>query len=613
MNAMRRMICAAALFVAAAAYAVPSFTPLIDGVKDAGWGDTPDHSSTSQALPTEFNLDGGLYVTDDAEWVYFGYDADNDPWTDAKSVHVHIVIDRGSTVGGGTFACWGASNVFYTMPFRPEYDVVMQWNTDDENASYSGLQTWNISSWSEVEITTDDGGGNQWTEIAIRKNQLGTPAAGSVLNLAMWLRPAWDTQGGVACLPALSTFPSDNGAAAHALSVQFPYTIQATFGDVVAPQLVQVRQIDRQSVELRFNEPMLQAALNNSSNYTPTGWPFTGIRYATDLTVGIYNFAGFTDGSLYSINLGAGIRDLANNSIDPAFDSLSWTSPLYSDVLFRVEDPGQTHDSIFMKGSFNFYREYDASWNGGNQLLYDNGTNGDVTAGDHVFSRRFEMVPNGGTPNFEWGCVDELNNWLIIGPNQTFSLVDENDITVTYVIPNPTTNPVTVTFRCDAQCLATVSVIPESLSVAGPFNGWNGQTMTDVDLDGQWTVDILFPAGSPIDQEFKFRYHVGPDTYWENVPNRPLTINDSSPTQDLGNMFWDNWLCAPYNLTVVESGGSTILRWEGPSRVNFDVFARAVSDSILEYGTIIGTTPNKTFTVTPLTSSQYFQVRSTLP
>ena len=173
MRTFRRMLVVALLCAAAAAYAVPSFTPIIDGVKDIGWGMTPDESSTSQALPTEFNLDGGLYVTDDAEWVYFGFDADNDPWADTKSVHVHIVLDVGSTAGGGLFAAWGASNVAYTLPFRPEYDLVTQWNTDDQNISFTGLNTWTINNWvQQPEITTDAGVGGQWTEIAIRKNQI---------------------------------------------------------------------------------------------------------------------------------------------------------------------------------------------------------------------------------------------------------------------------------------------------------------------------------------------------------------------------------------------------------------------------------------------------------
>ncbi|NUO20063.1 Ig-like domain-containing protein [bacterium] len=614
MKAMRTMFVAALLCAAAAAFAVPSFTPVIDGVKDAGWGNTPDHSSTSQALPTEFNLDGGLYVTDDAEWVYFGYDADNDPWADGKSVHVHIVFDVGSTAVGGTFACWGANNVAYTHTYKPEYDLVMQWNTDNQNSQFTGLNTWTINTWvQQPEITTDAGGGNQWTEVAIRKNQIGTPGFGTTLNISMWLRPAWDSQGGVACLPADATFPSDNAAVAHPLSQQFAYSIQTAYGDAVAPRLLSVRQIDRRSVELLFNEPMNPVRLNNSSYYVTHGWPFTGIRYVNDLQAAIWNFSNFTDGTTYAISLLSGITDVAGNPIDANFDSLSWTSPLYSDVLFRVEDPGATHDSIWFKGSFNFYREYDASWQGGNYLLYDDGTNGDVVPGDHVFSRRFEMVPNGGTPNFEWGCVDENDNWLIVGPNQSFSLVDSNDITVTYVIPNPTINPVTVTFRCDVECLLGQAITPDSVSVAGPFNGWSGQVMADGDLDGQYTLDVLFPAGSVRTQEFKFRFHIGGGTTWEDVPNRPLEVNDANPTQDLGNIFWNDWVCPPSELTVYSNGTEAVLYWNGPSRAHFEVFGHTVSDSIIENGTILGNTPNDTYTVTPLLNIQYFQVRAYKP
>ncbi len=608
MKTMRKMLSAALLCVAAAAYAVPTFTPVIDGIKDAGWGDTPDHTSTSQALPVEFNLDSGLYVTDDNEWIYFGFWADNDPWADAKNPHIHILIDVGSTAGGGIFAPWGASGVAYTLPFRPEYNIVTQWNTDDQNIQFTGLNRWSVNNWiQEPEITTDAGGGNQWTEIAIRRNQIGTPGMGVVLNLTMWLRPSWDTPGGVACMPADTAFPRNNGTPARPLSRQFPYTIQTVYGDAVAPRLLSAHQIDRRSVELLFNESMHLPALNNSSNYVPHGWPFTGFRYTTSLTSAIWNNAGFVDGTTYSISLTSGIIDVAGNPIDPAFDSAGWTSPLYSDVLFRVEDPGMTHDSIEMKGSFNFYHEYDGSWSGGNVQLYDNGTNGDVTANDHIFSRRFEMVPNGGDPMFEWGCVDEADNWLVVGPNQTFTLVDSADITVTYVIPNPTQNPVTVTFRCDIECLLGAEITPDSITVAGPFNGWNGTLMADGDLDDQWTAMVLFEAGSPVDQTFKFRYHVAGETFWENVSDRPLTLVDSSPTQDLGNIFWDDWVCAPENLTIFSEGTSATLRWLGPSRAEFEVWEHTSSDSILENGTILGTTAAHTWTTTPpLPGSQAF-------
>jgi hypothetical protein len=614
MRTLRKMFGLALLCAAAAAYAVPSFTPIIDGIKDPGWGNTPDEATTSQALPTEFNLDGGLYVTDDAEWIYFGYDADNDPWTDGKSVHVHLVIDVGSTAGGGTYACWGANNVAYTLPFRPEYDLVMQWNTTDQNSQFTGLNTWTTGTWvQQPEITTDAGGGNQWTEVGIRKNQIGTPGIGTVLHISQWLRPAWDTQGGVACVPADANFPSDNGAIARPLSQQFAYTIQSAFGDAVAPRLISAHQIDRRSVELLFDEPMNNTSLNNSSHYLPYGWPFTGFRYTTSLNVGIWNFSNFVDGTEYSIGLTSGITDAAGNPIDPAHDSVGWTSPTYADVLFRVEDPGMTHDSIWMKGSFNFYHEYDGGWQGGNVLLYDNGTNGDITAGDHVFSRLFEMVPNGGDPMFEWGCVDENDNWLIVGPNQTFALPDANDLTVTYVIPNPTVNDVTVTFRVDVECLIGVPISPDSVTVAGPFNGWNGTLMTDGDADNQYTVDILFPAGSTPEQAYKFRYHVAGETFWENVADRPLTLNDNVPTMDLGNTFWDNWVCAPANLTIFTDGTDLTLRWDGPAFAQFEVWSHTSSENILIDGTLLGTTASHLWTMPVDATTKYFVVRAFNP
>ena len=134
--------------------------------------------------------------------------------------------------------------------------------------------------------------------------------------------------------------------------------------------------------------------------------------------------------------------------------------------------------------------------------------------------------------------------------------------------------------------------------------------MTDGDLDQQYTVDVLFPAGSVRSQEYKFRYHVAGGTEWEHIGNRTFEIDDNNATQDLGNEFWDDWVCPPYNLTVIESSGSIVLRWDGPSRASYDVFSHNQSENIIQDGTLLGNTLTQMYVIPTISNIEFFQVRA---
>ncbi|MBU0507361.1 hypothetical protein KKH27_00805 [bacterium] len=612
------LVCVLALLVAGYAGAVPSFTPVVDGIKDVGWGSVPDHSTTTLREPVTFNLDSGFYVTDDSEFIYFGFWADNDPWTDAMNPHIHILMDIGSTADGGTFAAWGANNVLYAHAFKPEYDIVTQWGDGaapyTNDIQFTGLNRWVTGSWNQImELTIDDGGGSQWTEIAVRKADIGSPANGVVLNLSMWLRPAWNKAGGNCCLPADEDFPSDWANTAGTFDQQFAYTLQAAISDTDPPGIDHVHQIDRTGIEIVFDEPM-DTTTFLAGNFTPTGWTFTGFRYKTSNTVGISAAPpGFQMGTVYSVVLSSAIEDVAGNSMDPADDSTSWTGVGYADVTFLCIDASATHDTILFKGSFNFYHEYDAFWSGGSHLMYDDGTHGDVATGDHTFTRIWPMVPNGGTPNFEWGVRDEFDNWLVIGPNPSFSLPDTNDITVSYTIPDVTHNPVDVTFTVDMQFIpATI----DSMMLAGSFTDWgtNPVTMTN-NLDGTYSRTVNFPAGSQRTHYFKFIRMEGGNQDWEGISDREFDLDDSQPTLNLGLLFFNNWIPAPYDVTAYPATGGVDIRWnDNYQRVEFEVYGSSNLYSIIEPINLLGIVPAGTgnhFLDTDVTAtSKFYQVRT---
>jgi hypothetical protein len=606
------LACALGVLYALSAFAVPAFTPVVDGVKDAGWGSTPDWSTTSQADPTGFNLDGGMYVTDDNVNLYFGFDADNDPLVDGKSVHVHILMDVNNTAAGGGFGCWNAVNAHYAMPYLPEYDIVMQWNTTNESAhdGYTGLQTW-LGWWSEQQLTNDAGGGNSWTELAVPKSLLsGVMNAGVPLNFSMWLRPTWDCAGGCACLPADASFPSTNGSLSATLHSQWAYTTQVTFGEAIPPQILSWKQIDRDEVELVFNEPMNQTTLSNVANYTPNGWSVASpVSYVTATTLGLRSNFNFVEGNPYSVICNPAVTDVAGNAIDPANDSAGWNAVDYADLIVVVAAPS-AYTCLRFKGSFNFYHEYDSGWSGGGKAMYDNGTNGDSVAGDGRWTIVWPLVPS-ATP-YEWGAETCASQWLIQGANQQVTITDGGQYYAFYQVPDPTTVDCQVTFHCDMQFASWFHTQPY---VAGSFNGWPapGTPMTDPDLDSVYTLTLTIPAGSARHQEFKFQYiDELSATQWE-YNNRAFDITGAPTTLDLGQMFWNDWIPALSSVTAIKSGTDVRIRWYPYQRVSFQVFAHSVPDSIMENGAIIGTTTNPYYDVTPTPTRQFYQVRAVYP
>jgi fibronectin type 3 domain-containing protein len=145
---------------APASPATPSFTPYMDGVRDPGWATTPAATSTNYMLPAPGYGDswyavvpaGGLcrdvYVTNDAQWLYIGWQAFGDPYSlDApgnslQSAHYGFVItdtsawgsveDPWKTATGGTKITNYGADVWVNL-----YAVFEQNTFADANRYYS--------------------------------------------------------------------------------------------------------------------------------------------------------------------------------------------------------------------------------------------------------------------------------------------------------------------------------------------------------------------------------------------------------------------------------------------------------------------------------------------
>ncbi|RLC49077.1 MAG: hypothetical protein DRZ79_06470, partial [Candidatus Cloacimonadota bacterium] len=110
-----------------------------------------------------------------------------------------------------------------------------------------------------------------------------------------------------------------------------------------------------------------------------------------------------------------------------------------------------------------------------------------------------------------------------------------------YYIGSPTSQDVTVTFQVNMVMVADVS----DVSVAGDFNDWTaGQNMlSDPNEDDIYTGEVIIPAGSNPFQQYKFVN----GTQWEDqIENRAFVVDDSSPTQILEVVYFNNQNPADY-------------------------------------------------------------------
>jgi hypothetical protein len=132
-------------------------------------------------------------------------------------------------------------------------------------------------------------------------------------------------------------------------------------------------------------------------------------------------------------------------------------------ITFVVDDSKlATSTGFALKGSWKKATGvYDSSWDGGIELakFYDDGTHGDKTAGDHIWSVTVDLIVDKGANTWKWGINDSKGNWCLVGPDREFSIPDAKAQTQTYenvtsskdfavksarIYPNPATNMITV-------------------------------------------------------------------------------------------------------------------------------------------------------------------------
>ena len=82
-----------------------------------------------------------------------------------------------------------------------------------------------------------------------------------------------------------------------------------------------------------------------------------------------------------------------------------------------------------------------------------------------------------------------------------------------------------ITVNVDVSSLTACSTI-DSVTLAGPVNGWGGELMSDPDNDGIYSITYLGVDSG--DFQFKARYHVAGATNWEGGGNKIISVSSDS-------------------------------------------------------------------------------------
>ena len=161
---------------------------------------------------------------------------------------------------------------------------------------------------------------------------------------------------------------------------------------------------------------------------------------------------------------------------------------VYAQVVLTVVDDGNGFQDVEFKGVFSGWALVQG---------YDDGTNGDETSGDGVWTAVVDSVL--GPASYEWGAIEndgsEWGIWLLdyIGlPNQVFTVEEDGSVSGSTSMTIPDQGSLitkTVVFSVDmtewldedgATGMPVFSVARgDTMQVRGGFNGWNCDDPTD--------------------------------------------------------------------------------------------------------------------------------------
>ena len=187
----------------------------------------------------------------------------------------------------------------------------------------------------------------------------------------------------------------------------------------------------------------------------------------------------------YSVDDAMNVTGTTSYTID------AYTTDVAGTLVFTVDDRSQANVAVEYKGTATGWATVP---------MYDDGTNGDATAGDHVWTTTLENISAG---DHEWGAIEndgtENGVWLINGPNPAYNL-EEDLLTyhghTNYIIPVPAGEMEVAFTLTDHTWMIDDVMFKGSMSGWGVFQAYDDGTNGDVTAgDHVWTAHYTTANG----------------------------------------------------------------------------------------------------------------------
>ena len=284
----------------------------------------------------------------------------------------------------------------------------------------------------------------------------------------------------------------------------------------------------------------------SSENTHPSNWtewipaPYSGIgaftnrpEYMTAIGASITEEGTYYFASRFQLEDGAYVFGGYNSSGGGFWDGTTNVSGVltvldeiqYFPVTFEVTNLNPANTEIWIKGSFN-------DWN---TVIME-------YQGENVWSKTFDVAVG----SFEWGVVNQDNDWLIVGPNLGFSVDAQGNISgqTTYFIPGPQGTAELL----DAWVIYTANQQTVSIG-ANVFNGGNLGTFNSLSsliLNGGGIKTFKSGTYDIVGGEFIFRIYKEGQTPGE-FESINLPWKENLPEE--GEQIWEN---AQLNLNLTQ-------------------------------------------------------------
>jgi hypothetical protein len=560
MNRGMRSAATVVLAVAVAAMlgafaSVMSGTPqtiVVNGVNDFLAANRIDQDSLdTQYAPLDL---GGIYVTNDANKLYFGFSYSKDGWTTCQ-VGIHLAVGGPS---GGTTDSWGRQIAWNTAPYKPDYQVYC--NMDN---AWQELRHWNGASWDVVYSGSNSLGWvitTGFEELGLNLSDLGL-AAGDTVRIELITTQDGSTKGPFDCmmndgkqLSHLSGTTWDVTTAVE-LDSMYLYVVQAA-GDAVPPTVSYATGSrtaggtgSMNAIDVVFSEPVDKTTAENAGNYSLSGTAaaIDSVRRNPTLLnrARIYLHSTIAEqASFYGVTV-TGVKDLANNTI-VANGTTNVGCFYVQKVLFigymsyhLLQHSVAPIDTFSVEGDLA-------------PLTFigcDNAIMSDVGGGTYEVPVLFSLVGQGcggsasADTTLQWKFMHQCTEYEPLASNRYAALSNANGPNDTLAFwwgdfdPNDyTAHPIDVIFTVDLNTYApgpdsvvaiNGSELPLTFDVPSLTNMADDGVSPDATAgDGIYTTKVRFPVNTFKTMGYKFLYNDRYECLLEG--NRGLWLNDAA-------------------------------------------------------------------------------------